>query len=138
MSQRAETCLKLKSCHASRNFTLAEMLTTANHSNLKPTRFQMDHSKHTPLRPDEMMASTVEGAHVYDPDDNSIGKVSHMHGSDMHAQVIIDVGGFLGMGARPVALQASRLNFMRDEGGTVHATTAMTKDELKQLPEHTE
>jgi hypothetical protein len=28
------------------------------------------------------------------------------------------------------------LNFMRDEEGTVHATTAMTKDQAKALPEH--
>jgi hypothetical protein len=30
----------------------------------------------------------------------------------------------------------SRLTFMRDEDGTVHATTTMTKDEAKAMPEH--
>lgn len=48
----------------------------------------------------------------------------------------MDVGGFLGIGAKPVSLAVSSLNFMRDEAGKVHATTAMTKDELKSLPEH--
>ena len=50
--------------------------------------------------------------------------------------VLVDVGGFLGLGAKPVALPISSLNFMRDENGKVHATTAMTKDQLKELPEH--
>lgn len=96
----------------------------------------MDHSKHTPLRADELNASTVEGANVYDPDDNDIGNVSHFHGTGQQAQAVVDVGGFLGLGAKPVALPVSSLNFMRDENGKVHATTAMTKDQLKDLPEH--
>lgn len=96
----------------------------------------MDHSKHTPLRPEEMNASNIEGANVYGPDDKDIGNVSHLHGAGPTAKVIVDVGGFLGMGAKPIALDISRLNFMRDENGKCHATTTMTKDELKSLPEH--
>ncbi|WP_108484213.1 photosystem reaction center subunit H [Oceaniglobus ichthyenteri] len=96
----------------------------------------MDHSKHTPLRADELTSAIAEGANVYGPNDNHIGDVSHFHGTGPNAQAIIDVGGFLGLGAKPVALNVSSLNFMRDENGKVHATTAMTKDELKSLPEH--
>lgn len=96
----------------------------------------MDHSKHTPLRPEDLNEATVDGTNVYGPDDNHIGDVSHFHGSGATAQAVVDVGGFLGLGAKPVALDVSRLNFMRDENGKVHATTSMTKDELKNLPEH--
>lgn len=96
----------------------------------------MDHSAHNPLRPEELNASNLEGAKIYGPDDQDIGKVSHLHGTGANSQVIVDVGGFLGLGAKPVALDISRLNFMRDENGKVHATTTMTKDDLKNLPEH--
>ncbi|WP_099826284.1 PRC-barrel domain-containing protein [Oceaniglobus indicus] len=96
----------------------------------------MDHSKHTPLGTHELNAATVTDADVYGPDDNNIGTVSHLHGTGAAAQVVVDVGGFLGLGAKPVALPASSLNFMRDENGKVHATTTMTKDQLKDLPEH--
>lgn len=96
----------------------------------------MDHSRHTPLRPEELISSTVEGANVYGPDDSHIGDVSHFHGTGANAQAVVDVGGFLGLGAKPVALSVSQLSFMRDENGKVHATTAMTKDQLKSLPEH--
>ena len=98
----------------------------------------MDHSKHTPLRPDELTSQTVEGASVYGPDDSSIGKVSHLHGMGQTAKAVVDVGGFLGIGAKPVAMPISNLKFMRDEKGTVHATTSMSKDALKSLPEHTD
>lgn len=51
-------------------------------------------------------------------------------------RAIVDVGGFLGMGSKTVAIEANQLDFMRDESGAVHATTTMTKDEMKALPEH--
>ncbi len=96
----------------------------------------MDHSKHTPLRAEELDTATVEGANVYGPNDGHIGDVSHFQGTGPAAEAVVDVGGFLGLGAKPVALPVSSLNFMRDVAGRVHATTAMTKDELKNLPEH--
>ncbi len=96
----------------------------------------MDHSKHTPLRQDELSAANIEGAAIYGPDDSKVGSVAHMHGAGAGAEVIVDVGGFLGLGAKPVALPMSSLNFMRDEGGDVHATTTLTKEQAKDLPEH--
>lgn len=96
----------------------------------------MDHSKHTPLRTEELNAATLEGATIYDADDKNIGSVSHLHGTGSTGQVIVDVGGFLGIGAKPVSLNMTSLNFMRDKSGDVHATTTMTKEQLKDLPEH--
>ena len=97
----------------------------------------MDHATHTPLRTDELTHGNLEGANVYGPDDHHIGDVSHFHGDGDAARVVVDVGGFLGIDAKPVMLPVQRLNFMRDAHGKVHATTAMTKDEFKELPEHT-
>ena len=50
--------------------------------------------------------------------------------------MIIDVGGFLGIGAKPVAIPVSDLEFMRDEDGDVHAVTNWTKDSLKAMPDY--
>jgi hypothetical protein len=47
--------------------------------------------------------------------------------------VIVSVGGFLGVGDREVALAWNDLT-VTDEGK--HVTTAMTKDTLKSLPEY--
>ncbi len=92
----------------------------------------MDHSKHTRLAPPELTADILEGATIYGPGDEKVGSVSHLHGS----QVVIDVGGFLGIGAKPVSVPISELDFMRDEDGDVHAVTNWTKDRLKEMPEH--
>nr|WP_281284899.1 PRC-barrel domain-containing protein [Roseovarius arcticus] len=78
----------------------------------------------------------MEGANVYGPNGDHIGDISHFHGPAPAAEAVVDVGGFLGIGAKPVALPASSMKFMRDEAGRVHVTTALTKDELQNLPEH--
>jgi len=93
---------------------------------------QMDHSNHVRLRSDELTPDVLDGATIYGPEDEKIGSVDHVHGT----QVVIDVGGFLGIGAKPVAVPANQLDFMRDEDGDVHAVTSWTKDQLKDMPEH--
>lgn len=98
----------------------------------------MDHSRHTRLANTELTVDRLEGATIYGPGDEKIGSVSHLHDTGETAQVVIDVGGFLGIGAKPVSVPANQLNFMRDEGGDVHAVTNWTKDELKAMPEHTD
>lgn len=96
----------------------------------------MDHSAHTQLDASELTEDNLVAAVIYDANDDEVGNVSHLHGSGPGSSVIVDVGGFLGLGARPVALSTDKLTFMRDEGGDVHATTALTKKEIEALPEH--
>ncbi len=96
----------------------------------------MDHSAHVRLVPTELVPSNLEGATIYGPDDEKIGSVSHIHGAGLSSQIVVDVGGFLGIGAKPVAVPVSQLEFMRDEDGDVHAVTSWTKDQLKKMPEH--
>ena len=96
----------------------------------------MDHSQHTPLTSTELIPSVLEGATIYDAEDHKVGTVAHVHGSGPTSEIIVDVGGFLGMGAKPVSVPAADLDFMRDEKGGVHAVTDWTKDSLKAMPEH--
>lgn len=99
---------------------------------------QMDHTMHSQLMADEFDEDTLIDATLYGPDDETIGTVGHVHGSGSAAQIVVDVGGFLGMGTKPVLLSASDVTFMRDEDGNVHATTNFTKDQMKAMPEHNE
>lgn len=96
----------------------------------------MDHSKHTRLQPSELTSDILSGATIYGPGDEKIGTVAHLHGMGETSQVIVDVGGFLGIGAKPVAINSRELDFMRDESGTVHALTSWSKGQLEALPEH--
>ncbi|MDB5473594.1 MAG: hypothetical protein JWP99_897 [Devosia sp.] len=96
----------------------------------------MDHSAHTRLATTELTPAILEGATIYGADDHKVGTVSHLHGSGAAMQVVIDVGGFLGLGSKPVAVPLQHLEFMRDQGGSVHAVTSWTKDQLHNMPAH--
>ena len=96
----------------------------------------MDHSKHVRLNDSEFTPDILINATIYGADDHKIGKVDHIHGAGVSASAVIDVGGFLGIGAKPVAVPLADLDFMRDEGGAVHAVTSWTKEQLKEMPAH--
>ncbi|MEI2808499.1 MULTISPECIES: PRC-barrel domain-containing protein [Paracoccaceae] len=96
----------------------------------------MDHSRHTRLAETELNEATLLDMPIYDIEDRKVGTVSHVHGNGHAVQVIVDVGGFLGIGAKPVALSSDQLDFMRDSNGDVHAQTSWTKEQIKSLPEH--
>ncbi len=96
----------------------------------------MDHTMHKPLDRNELTEESLIDAVIYGADDYEIGTVSHVHGTGPAMQVVLDVGGFLGIGSKRVALSTSQLQFMRDEDGVVHATTAWTKDQVEEMPEH--
>jgi ribosomal 30S subunit maturation factor RimM len=96
----------------------------------------MDHSHHQRLSTGELTPAVLEGASIYDSEDHKVGTVSHVHGTGAATQIVVDVGGFLGLGAKPVAVPAAELDFMRDESGDVHGVTDWTKDSLKAMPEH--
>ena len=96
----------------------------------------MDHSTHPRLSNSELTSDVLDGATIYGPGDEKIGSISHLHGHGPSGDAVVDVGGFLGIGAKPVALPMDQLDFMRDESGDVHAVTKWTKDELKNMPEH--
>jgi hypothetical protein len=98
----------------------------------------MDHSKHARLSTNELTPDILSDATIYGPGDEKIGSVSHIHGSGPSSMAVIEVGGFLGIGAKSVSVPLSQLEFMRDEDGDVHAVATWTKDQLKDMPEHTD
>jgi PRC-barrel domain len=97
----------------------------------------MDHSTHTRLGAAEQTESNLVGAQIYGADDEKVGTIAHLHGmGGANAQAVIDVGGFLGIGSKPVLVSLDQLNMMRDTNGNIHGMTSWTKDQLKALPEH--
>ena len=88
---------------------------------------------------DTLTAELLTGADVRDPSDASIAEVSDLvlTGEGQVTDVVLDVGGFLGIGARSVAIPMDRLTVAQSEGGAVRIWVNMTKEELEALPEHT-
>src|SRR5690606_6702003 len=82
----------------------------------------------------ELNPQEIVGNNVVTPQGETIGEISGVArsrtDSEMHA--LIDVGGFLGLGERTVALPMDRLE--RNQDGDV--VTQMSREELEQLPEY--
>lgn len=96
----------------------------------------MDSSTSAVLDAIDFVPETLINAVVYDAGGEKIGKVSHVHGMGPASQVVVDVGGFLGIGAKPVLLAARDLTVTRDADGSVHAQSRWTKEQVKGMPEH--
>ncbi len=79
------------------------------------------------------------GATVYARDDENVGEVGDVRLSTDGGQVdavIVDVGGFLGIGEKPVAIAFDSLVFKKDEGGTFYIYTDFTREELESAPDY--
>ena len=50
--------------------------------------------------------------------------------------IVLDVGGFLGLGEKPVAIAFDDLKVMADQNGKLYAYTTFTKDQLEAAPSY--
>lgn len=86
-------------------------------------------------KPDQWLASKFKGTDVLGSDNKKIGDVSDIlfDKSGKIEAFVISVGGFLGMGAKEVALAPSAFEVVPgDKGGADKLKVALTTDELKQ------
>lgn len=84
----------------------------------------------------DIAASSLIGARVYGPDDSSLGSIDDVvfdQGGAIDG-VIVNVGGFLGIGSKPVALDFESLQVRQDEFNVVTVVVDATKDQLDQAP----
>ncbi|PHP68948.1 photosystem reaction center subunit H [Zhengella mangrovi] len=80
------------------------------------------------LSAEELLGTRVYGAN--DEDIGEIGDVIVTADGKLDAYVV-DVGGFLGIGEKPVALDASELQIMKNQDGDLRIFTAYTQDQLE-------
>jgi sporulation protein YlmC with PRC-barrel domain len=85
--------------------------------------------------PGQVRADKLIGRSIQNPQDETIGEIKSvvLNQNGTADTVIVGVGGFLGVGEREVALGWKDLK-VSDNGEKV--TTALTKDQLKALPEY--
>ena len=81
-----------------------------------------------------MSADELMGTSIVDPQGKDVGKVNDLligHDGTI-SKVLVDVGGFLGMGARTVALDLDQLQPAQGSGDDL--VIKMTKEQLQALP----
>jgi sporulation protein YlmC with PRC-barrel domain len=84
------------------------------------------------LSADELMGADVIGA-----DNENIGSVGDViFGQDGRIRaVVVDVGGFLGIGARNVAVEFESIQLQREQDGSLTLFVNATQEQLEQAPE---
>lgn len=88
------------------------------------------------LDSNDLTTEMLTGARTYDTKDEWIGEVSELvlndKGELTHA--IVDVGGFLGIGEKPVKLDLNKLDILHEtDGNDVRVYLPMTEDKLKSM-----
>ncbi|MBL9035593.1 MAG: PRC-barrel domain-containing protein, partial [Rhodospirillaceae bacterium] len=97
---------------------------------------QTDIDNETTVTAAGLRASEVVGADVKNATGDNIGEISEviLQQDGSVNGVIVDVGGFLGVGERPVLVNWKDLQFAGIEGD-VAVTTTLNKDQLATFPE---
>jgi len=85
----------------------------------------------------DVSANAMIGAKIRNDAKETVGAVEDLYldGQGAIKTVVVSVGGFLGMGAKDVAIKWSDLKQSRD-GKSLVLLTKLSKDELKALPDY--
>jgi len=87
----------------------------------------------TQLQPGQIRATQMDGATVYDAQNQKVGDIKDiiLDRDGKVAAVVLDVGAFLGVGGKYVAVSMNDLKITQDNNNKPRFTVDMTKDQLK-------
>ena len=93
----------------------------------------IDKSTLTEMPVGEIRGDDLKGTTVYGANDAKVGEIGDvvLAPDSKPDAVIVDVGGFLGIGAKEVAIGMDKLKFMTDKDGKKYLYTNFTKDQLQ-------
>ncbi|WP_027059079.1 PRC-barrel domain-containing protein [Mesorhizobium loti] len=93
----------------------------------------IDKSTLTAMPVGEIRADDLKGTTVYGANDAKVGEIGDvvLTPDKKTDAVIVDVGGFLGIGAKEVAVGLDNLKFMTDKDGKKYLYTTFTKEQLQ-------
>ncbi|MEO4041171.1 PRC-barrel domain-containing protein [Hoeflea sp. CAU 1731] len=85
---------------------------------------------------EELTAEQLEGARVYGLNDEDVGEIDRLVLSEdgQIQTVVIDVGGFLGLGEHPVGVTMDELQILHDPNGSVRVYIDSTEEALEGQP----
>lgn len=100
----------------------------------------IDRSTLKDLNVAEISSEEFVGTTVYGANDENIGEIGDvvLSKDGKVDAVVIDVGGFLGVGEKPVAVGMDNLHFMADNDGDRYLYTSFTKEQLDAAPAYDE
>lgn len=95
---------------------------------------------YTVAAPGAVTGSQMKGVNIYDTTGANVAEISDVElgAGGMVTAIITDVGGFLGIGAKRVALTPEQIIIYKNANGDMRAYVTATKEQLKALPEYKE
>ncbi len=83
----------------------------------------------------EIVLTDLEGSTVYGINDERIGDIGDIMVDDQGQiqEVIVEVGGFLGLGEKPVAIPFDQMSVLRSEAGEVRVFIDATEEQLESM-----
>lgn len=98
----------------------------------------IDRSAMTQVTTDELSADNLIGRTVYSAQDENIGEVGDvlLTADNKVEGFILDVGGFLGMGEKQVAISPENLDIRADADGELTVFTPFTQEQLEAQREY--
>lgn len=83
-----------------------------------------------------LTAEDLTGVNVYGPDDQHIGTIGDfvLGEGDKIDAIVVDFGGFLGIGTKEVAIGYDDLDFYKDQNNNVFLVLNVTREQMEQAP----
>jgi sporulation protein YlmC with PRC-barrel domain len=88
---------------------------------------------------EKLTAEEINGSYVYGSNDETVGEIDNlMVGDDGKlTEAVINVGGFLGIGEKPVLVSFDDIQVLKSEDGSDYRFYInSTKEQLEQMPEY--
>lgn len=120
---------------------VVEDTTMANETNTGLRAPDITRDGYMTAEANKLTAEDLTGAEVYDANDKWVGEVSELVLGDGEkiSQAVIDVGGFLGIGEKPVAMDFEKLTILRGEAdGNVRVYLDATEEQLEAMETYTD
>ena len=99
-----------------------------------------DRNAMQPLDMTAMRAENLQGKRVYGANNEDIGEISDVL-LTQDGQIdafVVDVGGFLGIGEKEVAIGMQNIDFMQDADGNIAVFTPFTQAQLEQQSQYSQ
>lgn len=125
---------------ANANGNMASGQKMAKSNNQSMSADQSKSSSNSQASADVQSAEKLIGTPVTGPNDKQLGKIGDVIVGKSEKTVkayIVDVGGFLGIGSKPVALAADSLDISQGSNGNVNVNAPFTKKQLNNQPKYT-
>lgn len=87
----------------------------------------------------QLKSDEIEGSYVYGANDETVGEIDGliMDADGQVTEAVINVGGFLGLGEKPVAVAFDRIQVLKSEdGGEFRFYIDSTEEKLESMPEY--